>query len=120
MPGGEWGLVSLPVFKTGAPWRHGGRVRFPSASAIAPDGDHSSVSFVFMGFTTATGETDGMNVVYFRGCDGCGAASVDKRVRRTVNSEFDVFINANEDWSTDLTCPTQDSGGPDLQASGYT
>src|SRR5687767_2646181 len=32
-PGGERGLVSLPVFKTGAPWRHGGWVRFPSASA---------------------------------------------------------------------------------------
>ena len=71
-------------------------------------GDHSSVSFVFSGFTTTTGETDGMNVVYFRACDGCGAGSVDKRVRRKVNAEFDIFINANEDWSTDLTCPTQD------------
>ena len=32
--GGERGLVSPPVFKTGAPRRLGGRVRFPSASAI--------------------------------------------------------------------------------------
>jgi hypothetical protein len=33
-PGGDWGLVALLVFKTSAPARVGGRVRFPSASAI--------------------------------------------------------------------------------------
>src|SRR5207248_10756396 len=32
-PGGDWGLVALLVFKTSAPARVGGRVRFPSASA---------------------------------------------------------------------------------------
>src|SRR5439155_22874229 len=32
-PGGDWGLVALLVFKTSAPARIGGRVRFPSASA---------------------------------------------------------------------------------------
>ena len=35
--GGERGLVSPPVFKTGAPRRLGGRVRFPSASARGSD-----------------------------------------------------------------------------------
>src|SRR5688572_15396909 len=34
--GGDWGLVSLPVFKTGAPAKPGGWVRFPSASAPSP------------------------------------------------------------------------------------
>jgi hypothetical protein len=45
--GGEWGLVSLPVFKTGAPSRDGGRVRFPSASA------RNVVSY--LGFAAARG-----------------------------------------------------------------
>ena len=80
-------------------------------------GDHSSVSFVYMGPTTATGETDGKNVVYFRVCEACGAGSADKRVRRKVNSEFDIFLNASRTWSTDLICPTQDCGGLDLQGA---
>ena len=32
-PGGEWGLVALPVFKTGEASKGAWRVRFPSASA---------------------------------------------------------------------------------------
>lgn len=78
-------------------------------------GDHSSVSFLYMGLTGATGELDGKNVVYFRACDGCGAASTDKRVRRKVNAEFDIFFNASRSWSTDVTCPAQGCSGLDLQ-----
>lgn len=78
-------------------------------------GDHSTVSFVYMGLTTATGDLDGMNVVYFEACDLCGSASANKRVRRKVNTEFNIFFNASRSWSTDLTCPTHDCGALDLQ-----
>lgn len=91
-------------------------IKSPQVEQVYP-GDRSAVTFVYMGVTTATGGLDGRNVVYFEACEACGSASVNKRVRRKANTEFDVFINSSRAWSTDLTCPTHDCGALDLQGA---
>ena len=82
-------------------------------------GDQSSVSFQYQGATTATGGRDGTNTVQFTPCAAaCGAASASIAVssgktKRIV--EFDIFINPDWGWSTDVTCPSLDCGLFDLQ-----
>lgn len=93
-------------------WQH--EIKSPQVEQAYP-GDHSAVSFVYMGLTTATGATDGKNVVYFRSCDSCGAASASVRSKRKAVVEFDIFLNGTRAWVTDLACPTHECSGLDLQ-----
>jgi hypothetical protein len=90
----------------------------PQVEAAYP-GDQSTVSFGYQGPTTATGGRDGINTVHFTPCTAtCGAAGASiaissGRVKRIV--EFDIGINPNWGWATDVTCPSADCGLFDLQ-----
>jgi hypothetical protein len=78
-------------------------------------GDSSSVSFVFLGLTTVTGQRqDGINVVYFVGSAGGTAGAATWGGGRTIR-EFDIVVSASRGWETDLTCPTHACGVLDLQ-----
>jgi hypothetical protein len=82
-------------------------------------GDQSNLSFVYRGPTTATDVRDGINTVYFKRCaSACGAAGASiavsgGKVKRIV--EFDISINVDWGWQTDLTCPSGGCGLFDLQ-----
>jgi hypothetical protein len=90
-------------------------LKSPQVEAAFP-GDRSSISFVYMGLTTAVQDThDGINVVVFPRCSQCGASFVSRASRRSTISEFEIVVNATYQWQTDLSCPTHDCGAYDLQ-----
>ena len=90
-------------------------VKSPAVEAAYP-GDRSSVAFVFMGLTTATGaQRDGLNTVYFAASAGGAAFVSNLTSRRSTLLEFDIAFNSNTSWSTDLTCPLHNCGALDLQ-----
>lgn len=77
-------------------------------------GDGSSITFVYQGPTSAGPVVDGRNVVYI-GPSSRGTAGTAVRFRKSQIIEFDISINTNAPWSTDLTCPLHDCGALDLQ-----
>jgi hypothetical protein len=77
-------------------------------------GDGSAISFVYLGPTTAGASNDGINTVYI-GPGSNGTAGTALRLRRKEILEFDITINSNAGWSTDLTCPGHNCGALDLQ-----
>ena len=89
-------------------------VKSPQVEAAYP-GDRSSVAFSYLGPTTAGAALDGRNVVYFGPSSGGAAFLKTLKFRRDQIVEFDIFVNTNYRWTTDLTCPTHDCGGLDLQ-----
>lgn len=90
----------------------------PQVEAAYP-GDGSGISFLYQGLTTAPDVRDGINTVYFKHCaSACGAASAsvafsNGRTKRIV--EFDIAINLDWGWQTEVTCPSHDCGFLDLQ-----
>jgi hypothetical protein len=86
----------------------------PAVESAYP-GDGSRVAFQFMGYTTARGGNDGVNVVYFSTCSACGASSASTYGSGRRLSGFDIFINSARAWETDLTCPAHDCGALDVQ-----
>ena len=86
-------------------------VKSPSVEAHYP-GDRSSLDFVYMGTTNSEGGRDGKNVVYFT--PSGGSASVTPYAKGGQLLEFDMVLNANWAWSTDLTCPTHNCGTIDI------
>jgi hypothetical protein len=78
-------------------------------------GDHSRVSFVFMGPTdVAAQRQDGVNVVYFQSSVGGASSTATWSSGKTIR-EFDIVVNTSYTWTTDLTCPTHTCGTLDLQ-----
>ena len=84
----------------------------PTVEAMYP-GDASRLDFVYMGTTTAVGGRDGKNVVYF--APSSGTAAVTLSAKGGQLAEFDLVLNANWSWSTDVTCPSHACGTVDLQ-----
>jgi hypothetical protein len=81
-------------------------------------GDQSNLAFVYQGPTTATGGRDGINTVHFTPCSPCGAAGASIKIssgktKRII--EFDISINPDWGWQTDVTCPSGGCGLFDLQ-----
>ena len=93
-----------------ATWEN--EVKSASVESAYP-GDGSSLDFVYMGPTTATGARDGRNVVYLSPTNGTAAVSLTTKGSRIT--EFDMVMNRSWAWSTDLTCPTHDCGTVDVQ-----
>ena len=87
-------------------------VKSASVEALYP-GDRSRLDFVYMGTTSALGARDGKNVVYFT--PSSGSASVTLAAKGGQLTEFDMVLNANWSWSTDLTCPAHSCGTVDVQ-----
>ncbi len=87
-------------------------VKSASVEALYP-GDRSRLDFVYMGTTGALGGRDGRNVVYF--APSSGGASVTLSPKGTQIVEFDMVLNANWSWSSDLTCPSHSCGTVDVQ-----
>ena len=77
-------------------------------------GDGSSIAFAYGGPTSAGSSTDGRNVVFIGATRG-GAAGASPRLRRNQILEFDISINTNYPWNTDVTCPLHDCDALDLQ-----
>ena len=126
--GARWASTPVPYYinPTGAPagaeqaihdsfltWQN--ETKSPAVETLLP-GDHSALSFVYMGLTSARGARDGKNVVYFTPCDRCDAGSASRYVKGGKILEGDIFLNASRVWSTDLSCPPHDCGGLDLQS----
>ena len=78
-------------------------------------GDGSSIAFAYQGATTLEPVTDGVNTVFFGPSSGGPAYLKTLRIRRGQILEFDIFVNTNHAWTTDLTCPTHNCGVLDLQ-----
>jgi hypothetical protein len=76
-------------------------------------GDRSSLDFVYMGTTNAVGGRDGKNVVYFAPSNGSASVALSTKGSRIV--EFDMVLNANWSWSSDLTCASHSCGTVDVQ-----
>ncbi len=106
LPGAEQDV--LDAF---AAWEH--EIKSSQVEAAYP-GDASSIAFAYQGPTVAAPSSDGRNTVYIGPSRG-GAAGTSVRLRRTEILEFDIAINTNYAWSTDLTCPLHDCGALDLQ-----
>ena len=87
-------------------------VKSEAVEALYP-GDHSSLDFVYMGTTNLSGVRDGKNVVYFTPTNG--SASVALSAKGSQLTEFDMVLNSNWSWSTDLTCPSHSCGTVDVQ-----
>ena len=94
-----------------AAWQN--EIKSPQVEAAYP-GDGSSITFVYLGPTTAGPSNDGVNTVFI-GPAGGGTAGAAVRLRRKEILEFDITINSNVGWSTDLTCPGHNCGALDLQ-----
>lgn len=106
LPGAEQDV--LDAF---AAWQN--EVKSPQVEAAYP-GDGSSIAFVYLGPTTAGPSNDGVNTVFI-GPAGGGIGGAAVRLRRKEILEFDITINSNVGWSTDLTCPGHNCGALDLQ-----
>lgn len=102
-----------------ATWEN--ELKSAQVEAFYPD-DRSTVQFVYMGPTTRlAGTRDGANVVSFRSsnCTSCWAY-VSYWTRRKAILESDITFNllgdANENFMTDLTCPTLNCNKGDIQS----
>jgi len=89
-------------------------VKSPQVEAAYP-GDRSAVAFTYDGLTTSTAPAqDGVNTVIFQPSQR-GVAGASVRTKRGRILEFDISLNSNVAWQTDVTCPAHNCGGFDVQ-----
>ena len=104
--------AGLDIQDSFATWQN--EVKSPQVEAAYP-GDRSAVAFAYGGPTAlAAPAQDGVNTVVFRPASrGIAGASVHVKRGRIV--EFDISLNSNVAWETDVTCPAHDCGAYDVQ-----